>query len=786
MKFTLLSLFAFVGTSFSFVTYGDDEGATLEEVIVTARKQEESAQDIPVSLTALTSELQNTSIRDLKGITGYSPNVIFEEDGARGGGGGVVNIRGISPVRTDDNSLDAPIAVVVDGIYLGSMAGQVMENFDLERVEILRGPQGTLFGKNTVGGVINVVRSRPTGETGGKVRLTAGKDGQLEARAVLNTRLSDTMAMKFFATDINFDGFMPNIVTGSESGDRDYQNFGLTFLFEPNDRFEALLTVEAFRDDAIMAFYNTNYNTPPGLLPAPPPGSPENDYSGGFLNCIVFGGCRNSLDTPDFSDNDKDSLSQLDTDAMTLTMKYDLNDNLTLVSITGHRKLDEYRFYDFDASPNPFITIERKNDFEQTSQEFRIDGNYDKVSFSAGVYYFNQDFTQDWSTADQFWAFLFGAVVADPGLYAACLAGAFTVACDEGLTSIPLGTEVAQVLYENQDTTSIAVYGQMDYRFNEKWTATAGVRWTEEEKDFIAGQAYLTTKAREWLRNFPTAFGDNGYADLLEEWTDTSVKLGLTYNINDSSMVYAMFSQGFHSGGFFGVNQNIRDFVRDVYDPETADNWELGYKSQHFDDRLRFNAVYFYNDFKDKQESFVALDPDTKTVATVFDNAASVKYKGVEIETVFVFNEYFRGFLNYGSLDAEYEEFFTDINPNDAQEIIEDASFLTPRNAPEFTLGVGGTLTIPVETGVIEAFVKYTRIDEREASLLNLSNARIDETDEVSASVGYYANENWSVSAYCRNCTDERFEVFYPIATLFAAGTVNRPRSYGMEFTYEF
>ncbi len=763
-----------------------NEGATLEEVIVTARKQEESAQDIPVALTALTSELENSSIRDLKDVTGYSPNVIFGEDTARGGGGAVVNIRGISPVRSDDNSLDAPIAVVVDGIYLGSMAGQVMENFDLERVEILRGPQGTLFGKNTVGGVINVVRSRPTGEFGGKFKLTAGNDGQLEARAVINTRLSENVAMKFFATDISYDGYMDNITTGSGVGERDYQNYGLTFLFEPNDRFEALLTVEAFRDEGIMAAFQTNYNTPPGLLTAPPAGSPENDYSGGFLNCTVFGNCRNSLDRPEFSDNDKDNLSELDTESLTLNMSYEINDNLTLVSITGHRKLDEYRYYDFDASPNPFITIERKNDFEQTSQELRLDGNYDKVSFSAGVYYYNQDFTQDWSTADQFWAFLFGGVVADPGLYAACLAGAFTVACDEGLTSIPLGTEVAQVLYENQDTTSIAVYGQMDYRFNEKWTGTAGIRWTEEEKDFIAGQAYLTTKDREWLRNFPTAFGDNGYADLLEKWTDTSFKLGLTYNINDSSIVYGMFSQGFHSGGFFGVNQNIRDFVRDVYDPETADNYEIGYKSQHLDDRLRFNAVYFYNDFKDKQESFVALDPDTRTVATVFDNAASVKYKGVEIEAVFVFNEYFRGFINYGSLDAEYEEFFTDINPNDAQELIEDASFLTPRNAPEFTLGIGGTLSIPVETGVVEAFVKFTRIDEREASLLNLGNSRIDETDELSLSVGYYANENWAVSAYCRNCTDERFEVFSPIATLFAAGSVNKPRSYGLEFTYQF
>ena len=129
----------------------------------------------------------------------------------RGGGGGNINIRGISPTRSDDNSFDAPIAVVIDDVYLGTLAGQLIENFDLERIEVLRGPQGTLFGKNTVGGVINVVRSRPTGELGGKLKLTAGKDGQQEFRGILNTALSDSLAMKIFATDISYDGYMKNV-----------------------------------------------------------------------------------------------------------------------------------------------------------------------------------------------------------------------------------------------------------------------------------------------------------------------------------------------------------------------------------------------------------------------------------------------------------------------------------------------------------------------------------------------------------------------------------------------
>jgi iron complex outermembrane receptor protein len=772
----------------SFSVNAEDQSLSIEEVVVTARKQEESAQDIPISITALSAELKNSSIRNLSDITGYSPNVIFSEDGGRGGGGANITIRGISPTRSDDNSLDAPVAVVVDDIYLGTLAGQVMENFDLERVEVLRGPQGTLFGKNTVGGVINVIRSRPTGEFGGKFKLTSGNDGQLEFRGVLNTSLTDTLAAKFFYSDIRYDGFMSNSTTGNDVGDRDYQNYGVTFLWEPNDRFEALLTVEQFQDEGTLNSSQTNYNVAPGVLAAPPAGSPENDYSGGFLNCTVFGPvngvdvCRTSLKTPSSSTNDKDNDYLLETDALTLKMSYQLNENMTLVSITGYRDVIEDRYLDFDSSAAPFITIDRDNVYTQKSQEFRLDGNWETVTLSAGVYWFESDFTQDWATGDGFWGFLFGAVVSDPALYAICNTGAFgAVRCDPGLTSIPLGTNVSQILYEDQVTTSYAAYAQADWQFAEDWTLTAGVRWTREEKDFIAGQSYLTTADREKLRNFPEYT-----PELKNEWTEVSPKVGLTYAINDDSIAFVTYSEGFHSGGFFGVNQNINDFVRDQYDPEYANTWEIGYKSQHLDNRLRFNLTYFRNEFEDKQESFVALDPTTKTVATVFDNAAEALYQGWELETQYVVNEYLRVFLNYGYLDAEYEDFETDINPNDGITLIEDASYLTPRSSPENTIGVGGTVTIPMANGAaIEIFAKFTRIDERENSLLNLTQARTDEVDDLSASIGYYTDD-WSVVAFGRNLTDERFEVFAPIATLFAAGSVNKPRSYGVEFQYNF
>ncbi len=783
LKFVTILALIFSGTIFSFTACAAEKKLAIEEIVVTARKQEESAQSIPVAITAISEELDNSTIRNLADINGFAPNVIVGEDGGRAGGGASINIRGLSPSRTDDNSADATVAVVIDGVFLGSFAGQLVENFDLERIEVLRGPQGTLFGKNTVGGVINVIRSRPTGELGGKFKITAGQDGQQELRAVVNTSLIDeTLAAKFFYTNLQFDGYRRNTTTGGKQPEGDYQNYGVTFLWTPTDRFEALFTAEKIRDQGDLSNQDTPYSTPPGVIP-PPTDPREVDYSGGFLQCVIFplDTCRTSLDIPSTSSNDSKHSGDFDLDAYALNMKYELNENLTLVSVTGYRDMNEDRFTDLDGSAAPFITIDRVNEFDQFSQELRLDGAWDTLTLTAGLYYYNAEFEQDWSTGGTFWATLFGAVAYDPGLYGLCLAGAFSpIACDDGITNVTAGENVYQILFETQETTSVAAFAQVDWQFAEQWTLTAGLRWTREEKDFIAGQSYLTSGDRQWLRNFPE------YADLDNEWTETSPKVGLSYKINDSSLAYISYSEGFSSGGFFGVNQNTRDFIRDQYDPEYANSWEIGYKSQHLDNRLRLNVTAFLNNFEDKQESFVALDADTKTVATKFDNAGEVEYKGWELEAEYVFSEYFRAFFNYGYLDAKYIEFETDINGVDNITLIEDATHLTPRNAPEFTLGVGGTVTIPVGNGVVEFYSKYALIDEIETSLLNVPLGYLEKRKDLVASVGYYT-EKWSVSAYGKNLTDEEHEIFGPIATLFATGSIiEHPRTYAVEFAYEF
>ena len=772
------------GAAFAESESAESSGAMIEEIIVTARKREESAQEVPIAITALSGELRSSTIRNLADVNGFAPNVNIGMNPGRTGGSSII-IRGISPTRVDDNSLDSPIGVMIDGIHLGTQSGQIIENFDIERIEILRGPQGTLFGKNTVGGVVNVVRSRPTGELGARVKYTMGKWGQRELRAVFNTPvMEDKLAAKVFYTTIEGDGYMYNTNLQEDFPRKDYSNYGIALLANPNDRFEALLTVEKYDDNSDIGSPTNGYNVPPGVVPPPTdPRSP--DFSVGFVGCIAgFTECRTDLSIQDENTMDFNGPAAFDVEAYTLNMSLDITDQLQVVSVTGYREMVEDRLVDLDGAKGNYITIERDNDFEQISQELRFEFVNDRISAIAGAYYWRSEFDQDWVTGGTFWYTLFGGVVSNPALLGLCWAGAFApIACDTGAPADDpgwQGPELVQLLYEDQITKSIALFTQVDYEIMPRLTATAGLRWTKEKKRFIGAQSYLAPVSRAYVHNHP------GFADLSQTWKEISPKFSLSYQHSDDILFYASYSEGFHSGGYFGVNQNTRDFVRDQYDPEFANSWEGGMKGQFLDNRVQLNATYFYNDFKDKQEQAVVLDQDTKTVATVFSNVASAVYQGFEVDLQLVVNQYISLFATFGYLDAEYKDFMTDLNPNDDNlgQKIEDATHLRPRNAPKNTYGFGGTAVYPVGEGEIEVHAKYHFIDKIETSLVNADNARLASRDFIDASVGY----NWRsmrLTLFGRNLDDEVWETYGPIANLFAVGTRVPGRSWGIELEVE-
>jgi iron complex outermembrane receptor protein len=804
---------------------GERHAPRVDSVLVTARKTEESAQDVPVAMTAVTAELKLATVRDLKDLNGYSANVRIDNDPSRAGAA-AVTIRGISPTRTDDNSFDSPIAIMIDGIYLGSLSGQVLENFDIERIEILRGPQGTLYGRNTVGGVLNAIRTRPTGEYGAKVQYTYGRWNTNEFRGVFNAPIvREKLAVKAFFSSLNSDGWYYNTFRDARQPKREYLNYGGTFLFTPNDWFEAKFTVERFEDDSQGAAYLTNWNFAPGVLP--PTGRPEDpNYAGGFLSCFlpqILGlpidhvPCRTTIPFPKKEiSTDLPNPGQVHTTAYTLDLSADINEDLKAVGLFGYRDMREYRKYDFDGTEADHITIERDNTYEQFSGEVRLEGSWDtgmgKVNALIGGYYWYSDFNQNWVTGGDFWTFIgalnapalgggyslatntwFNPALANsifPGLtpVGACLANKFgNTRCDTGAGDVAYGPKLVQKLFEDQKTKSQAVFAHADWEFYPGLTLEVGIRWTYEKKHFVAAQAYLAPLSRVNEFNFPEFAGENGF--LQNSWNDISPKAGLSWKPTDDILVYGSYAEGWHSGGFFGVNQNVADFERDQYDPEHSRSFELGVKAQWFDNRLQTNIALFHNTFKNKQEQSIQFDETTNTVATVFSNVANVVYKGIEAEIQAAVTDGLNVFGSIGYLDAKYKDFFTDVNPNDdctgAPECIVDATYLKPRNAPDLTLGVGGTYTVPVGPGDLQFNLKYSYISKVEGNLLNQTLGRIPPRDDLSASVSYIWND-YRVTVFGRNLTNERWEVPSIIAPLFASGTVGPGWSWGVELAAEF
>ncbi len=821
-------------------------GPTVETIIVTAQKRAESIQDVPIAMTAFSEELELPTVRDLRDLNGLSANVRVDADPSRAAASSIT-IRGISPTRTDDNSLDSPIAVMIDGIYLGSLTGQVLENFDLERVEILRGPQGTLYGRNTVGGVLHVIRSEPTGEWGARAQYTRGQYDQQEFRVVVNAPLiEEKLAAKVFFTDIQRDGYFVNEFTRNNQPQRDYQNFGVTLKANPTEWFQALLTIEKFDDDSQGGANLFNWNLAPGVEPAPSDPR-EPDYSGGLLACVLpfpqQVPCRGTpgqkLKIPNRISTDLANPGSAETAAYTLNMTADINDTMKLVSVSGYRDLVEDRILDFDGTSDNFITIERDNDFKQFSQELRLEGNWDggfgNINYVVGGYYWWSKFQQDWITGGNFWSFvglLSGYSLEtntwlSPALAAAnapflpveaCItrnaAGIATfgaVRCDDGADPLAgFGANFVQRLYEKQTTESGAFFSHVDWEFIENWTLTAGIRYTTESKDFTGGQAYLAPQARQRIRNFPE------YARPSNKWNDVSPKAGLSWKATEDILVYATYSEGWHSGGFFGVNQNVADFNRDQYDPEYAQSVEGGLKTQLFDNRVQANFAYFWNKFRNKQEQAVQFDGTTNTVATVFSNVASAIYQGFEAEVQVAVTEEVNVFGTFGWLDAQYVNFETDINPNDTAattavtcggnfipntpgvpapgaevggQCIEDATFLSPRNAPKYSAGVGGTVTVPYGPGTFQLFTKYSYSSPIETSLLNLTANRVSSRGDVQASLGYeveFDSYTVGITAFGRNLTDEKFEVPTVIAPLFASSTVGLGRTWGIQLEAAF
>lgn len=737
------------------VLAADGNNLVLEEIVVTARKIEESIQDTPLAVTAITGQLREGSVRRLEDIQAFAPNLFINRTPGIASGA-AITIRGVASLESD-KSFEPSIGVVMDGMFLGTSSGVLLDNFDIERIEVLRGPQGTLFGKNTTGGILNVIRSPVSlNEMGADISLTGGSFGRQDIKAVAQIPLiEDTLGLKLFGASIQHDGHVRSITSNRDVGGDDKTNYGFTALWEPNDDFDLKIHHEIMEDKSEQGVY-TNRNRVGELACT--------------LTQIGFdpaNGCEiNANDGPDTTESDGSNFSNNDYKSTIVTANFN-TEAFLYTYIYSMRDMDEQNMQDFDGSAVHLLSMNFFNDWEQTSHEFRVTSQFsDTVQFIAGFYDWEADFDQRWDVFDLFYQLSrLGNPAWAPGRQGV-----------EGYSDVfPWEDDVAGNNGQSQLTTSTAVFFSADWFVAENWTVTAGFRWTEEEKDFVGGASapgYYPLRDEPWPGIFNPFFAK-------AKWTETTPKLGLRYQPSDDAMFYASYSEGFKSGGFFARQANY--LIDPSYEPEYVKNYEFGWKTTLQDGRMIFNGAIFRSDYDDKQES-ILIPVDLSNVATVVRNASSLEMTGLEFEVMYQVTQAWNVMATYGYLDSEYADYFADLNGDN---VITDNSALVPRNTPKNTFGLTTSYTAKVGNGDLKARISYRHRSDMETNSSNDPLGTLDSISNVNATVSYTIN-NYGVSLWGRNITDQREERWATIGGLTSRGWWNEPATYGVTVSASF
>lgn len=738
----------------------------LEEIVVTARKREESLQETPIAITAFdAAELQALSMSDISMLGDFTPNLnVSFSQGNSGGSNLGANIRGVGQfdflITTDPG-----VGVYLDGVYLGRTTGAVLDLLDVARVEVLRGPQGTLFGKNTIGGAINVVTQAPSDALTGEVGLTVGEESRLDGRLSVSGPLAEGLAGSLSLASRNRDGYVERTVDGGELGDVDQLVGRAALAWQLSDRVSLDFSVDHTRQRqgsapsllaevdpaaSILPLWNAFVADPAPITPA------DVDLGSNFFSTEQTGPNRNDLDVTGVS----------------FTLEAALGDTLDLRSITAWRELDAEFGRDGDNTPAQYVHTLNRVDQDQVSQELQLLGNAagGRLDWLAGAYFYRED-ASDFNRP-RLASGLFDALEALPAPLgppgAPCAPPFFAPGCPGNPINVALDLDL-NVLTE-QEVTSYAFFTSLDYALTERLSLNVGLRWTDEEKDF-AVQNFRENSGVVILPPGTTAS---------DSWQELSYRAGLDFQSSENVLWYGAVSRGFKSGGFNG--RPTAQGAVDSYDPEFLTSYEIGVKADLIGRRLRLNAAVFTNDYEDIQLLVRTVDPVTGSFLSVLQNAAEASVDGIELEaTALVSDRVTLGF-GLGHLDAEYDD------TGGAIEITEDSELAqTPEwnvNASvryEHPLADGAAIATRLDYGYTSSYFQdaanTASLEEGGYSLLNFRSAYRSPED------------TYEVAAFVTNLLDEEYIVSGGSA-LGTFGTAEytpaRGREWGLSFAYRF
>lgn len=573
-------------------------GSGLEEVVVLARKREESLQDVPVAVSTVSAEvLERAFVVDSTGLAQFAPNVVLDKVEAGTAGGAAFSIRGIS-YQDVEKAFDPTVLVFVDDVAMGSGTANVMNLLDVQSIEILRGPQGTLFGKNAVGGIINIHRKKPQlGEVSGKLRTTAGNFDTRNVEGFFNFG-GDKAAIKLTGARLDHDGYYDNITLDTEQDERREVNYGAHLLWKPTDS----LSFE------LQGNHIDQKGTPNPILNI----SDRTAVDGsGDTFCAFLGQCspgpgQSQSGDPQVAVGDGFTYLELDSDTYIGQVNWDINDQYLLTYIGAYNKTFDDTAFDFDGSPAPLYHARKPGDYRQRSHELRITRSDPIFSGQAGVYFWN--------------------------------ANSYTI-------------NIAPALFDRAwaKSESFSVYGETDFRFAEHYVLTTGFRYIEEDKD-------LEKFVDDGLGGVSIPAGTKA----TRSDDDVIWRLGLRYEFTGGDMVYTSYSTGFRSGGFSPRAATV-DVLMRGQDPEKLSNFELGARTRWLDNRLQLNLTLFHMIYDDMQIETSLPAANGNGQQQGFDNVGKAKIDGVELDLLAQLTDHWTLSGNLGLLDAKYDSFFTDL-----------------------------------------------------------------------------------------------------------------------------
>lgn len=731
----VLGLLALVATS--------AHAQVLEEITVTAQKREQSITDVSISMNAFSSEdMRLFRVEDPTDISQFVSNMDIK--GTLGGVNPAITLRGVG--LNDFNANNNPsVGVYVDEVFLASPAMLNSRMFDVERVEVLKGPQGTLYGRNATGGAINIVNKKPSQETDGYITLGVGDYDQMQVEGAIGGGFSDSVSGRLSASYNNQgESFHTNLMTGSDFGDLETTALRAQLLIEPSDTFTAHLTAHYAATEGT----NTPFTIFGLLDPAQPflyvPCGPALSFQFDNSQCGDVYGIQELDDGNPYTHtfNPADAATYIvDTDVIGLTARLDWAlDSMTITSITGYESQDRVFGDNVNSHPLNFSQIVHDEEISQFSQEFRLSGETAGGNqWIAGVFYSSDEF----ESANNFVSF------------------------DLFLTELFWDVD--------QSTTAFAVFGSIDWNLTDTVTLTTGIRYTDEEIDFAGGTTDLNPLDASCILDplcGPTGFGAVPITGVNSTFSDDNIsgRVALEFRPSDEVLWYGSISTGFKSGGFFG------DFTFDnselaPFSSETITAYEIGTKATLASGRVQLNAAAFLYDYQDIQ----TLVPGT--LVTAFTNAEDADVSGLDIDILAAPTEGLTLGLGVGFLDTELGA----IGVVPAGGKLPNAADLQMNGLARYEFSAGSNLV-----GGVQANFKYTDDMFRDAF-----NDQFNFTDSYTTVDARFwiggDSGKWELALWAKNLGDEEY-VEQAFNFIDITGLANQlygaPRTYGLTYTY--